>query len=140
MTSTLQDVAAVMSPKADLDIVFRIKANFEISSWHSKSSDETDVSGNVISVNPKLPILAAIAYTNRNNEYEVRVYYVAKKNFQLAYQIADNSGLTANVVKTCGGTLQLKLYYQCAANKLHFSYNASDNKKENWSIRSDVTN
>ncbi|KAM0418968.1 hypothetical protein ACHAPT_012126 [Fusarium lateritium] len=172
MTAPLQDVTAVVTP-SDQDIVFHVNSSGVISYWSSRSADETEgeqyntdnlkINGSPISVNPKLPILAAVAYRRPHSEVdEVRVYYVDEKTLtireirrngrsnakwevgqvfnQQQYQIAPNSGLTANVVSTCNNGLQLKVYYQRDVDKLNVVYNVLTQAGENWSTRYDVTN
>ncbi|KAJ4148612.1 hypothetical protein LMH87_003074 [Akanthomyces muscarius] len=94
MTSLAQDVAAVVTPLANQDIVFHINPDLSITYWSSKTSDETQceqytasnlkVNGNPIYVNKELPVLAAVAYSDSGcNQDEVRVYYVAQNKFVL---------------------------------------------------------
>ncbi|KAH7252875.1 hypothetical protein FSOLCH5_013731 [Fusarium solani] len=128
------------------------------------NSENLKINGNPVIVNSKLPILAAVAYKNPNTkEDEVRVYYVGEKSLTLreirrtgkgkwydgqvfnqqSYDIAENSGLTANVVAVNKGSCednprkewQLKVYYQRKADILNVVYNVLNQSGENWSTR-----
>lgn len=77
-----KDVAAVVTPLANQDIVFHINSDLSITYWSSKTSDETQgeqynasnlkVNGNPIYVNKDLPVLAAVAYSGSGcNQDEV---------------------------------------------------------------------
>ncbi|KAF5717622.1 hypothetical protein FMUND_5663 [Fusarium mundagurra] len=172
----LKDVATVATPIAQQDIIFHVTADNSIAYWSSKTQDETEgeqynsdnlkVDGNKIYVNKNLPILAAVAYMNKNGQDEVRVFYVDKEKRKLRevrrigpsgskwsigqvlnnkdYDIAPNSGLTANVVETQNGKRQLKVFYQKETDQLSVSYSvlAVDNvwsTRDDWSNRYDVT-
>ncbi|RKL43243.1 hypothetical protein BFJ72_g4656 [Fusarium proliferatum] len=177
MTSQLQDVATVATPIAQQDIVFHVNADFTISYWSSKTQDENKreqynsdnlkVSGNYITVNKELPILAAVAYQNGSDQDVVRVFYVGQgSDFYLRelrrvgppgskwvdgeslnskeWDIAPKSGLTANVVQT-GNQVQLKVFYQKKTDKLSVAYSVLAVGKDwklddDWSNRANVTN
>lgn len=79
---SFKDVAAVVTPLANQDIVFHINPDLSITYWSSKTSDETQceqytasnlkVNGNPIYVNKELPVLAAVAYSDSGcNQDEV---------------------------------------------------------------------
>ncbi|RSL73656.1 hypothetical protein CEP54_000052 [Fusarium duplospermum] len=129
------------------------------------NSDNLKIDGNKIYVNKELPIVAAVAYKNGSDQDVVRVFYVDPSNFTLreirrvgppgskwqygqvlnskAFNIAQKSGLTANVVET-NGQVQLKVFYQKETDKLSVVYSvlAVDKTwrvKDDWSNRNDVT-
>ncbi|KAF4983233.1 hypothetical protein FDECE_17345 [Fusarium decemcellulare] len=129
------------------------------------NSDNLKVEGNKIYVNKDLPILAAVAYKNGIGQDVVRVFYVGQSDLTLRelrrvgppgskwshgqvlnskdYDIAQKSGLTANVVET-NNQVQLKVFYQKRPDKLSVSYSVLAVDKtwrtqDDWSNRYDVT-
>ncbi|CAH0028283.1 unnamed protein product, partial [Clonostachys rhizophaga] len=171
-----EDVSGIQSFR---DIVSHVNENHSISYYISRSPDETKlqqydnttlkVAGSAIRVNPKLPVIAAVAYSDPktcadhgHGKDEVRLYYVEPDTFLVkeirrsgppsndtweigkefdakGYDIDKKSGLSANVVRV-GGQHQLKLYFQKHPNELSVAYRLLEAPYEEWSDHTDIAN
>ncbi|RSM15137.1 hypothetical protein CDV31_005071 [Fusarium ambrosium] len=131
------------------------------------NSDNLKINGDPVIVNSKLPILASVSYKDPHpdGKDEVCVYCVSEKSLTLrelrragdgewrdgkvfnqqSYDIAENSGLTANVItvpkKDCGcesdpdNEYQLKVYFQRRPDIINVVYTVLNKTREHWSTR-----
>ncbi|KAF5981282.1 hypothetical protein FBULB1_4848 [Fusarium bulbicola] len=159
-------------------ILFQVNKNYEIIFYESRTPSERiprkkydmntlKIKGKSIKVNPKLPIISAVAFTHPEScggRAQVRVYYVDRDKLFLReiirvgdkdedwnddmdfndkdYTICEVSGLAANVFQSTGDkkSFQIKVHYQRdgADEFADVSYNVVGVIDE-WSTRSNVT-
>ncbi|KAJ4038924.1 hypothetical protein NW758_008770 [Fusarium oxysporum] len=175
--SHIQNMVAVAQNDGNT-ILFQVNKNFEIIFYESRTPSERiprkkydmntlKIKGKSIKVNPKLPIISAVAFTHPEScggKAQVRVYYVDRDSLFLReiirvgdkdedwndgmdfndkdYTICEVSGLAANVFQSTGDkkSFQIKVYYQRdgADEFADVSYNVVGVTDE-WSTRPNVT-
>ncbi|KAF4430496.1 hypothetical protein FACUT_8862 [Fusarium acutatum] len=175
--SHIQNMVAVAQNDGNT-ILFQVNKNFEIIFYESRTPSERiprkkydmntlKIKGKSIKVNPKLPIISAVAFTHPEScggRAQVRVYYVDRDSLFLReiirvgdkdedwndgmdfndkdYTICEVSGLAANVFQSTGDkkSFQIKVYYQRdgADEFADVSYNVVGVTDE-WSTRPNVT-
>ncbi|KAF5682410.1 hypothetical protein FDENT_7654 [Fusarium denticulatum] len=175
--SHIQNMVAVAQNDGNT-ILFQVNKNYEIIFYESRTPSERiprkkydmntlKIKGKSIKVNPKLPIISAVAFTHPEScggRAQVRVYYVDRDSLFLReiirvgdkdedwndgmdfndkdYTICEVSGLAANVFQSTGDkkSFQIKVYYQRdgADEFADVSYNVVGVTDE-WSTRPNVT-
>ncbi|KAF5582211.1 hypothetical protein FPCIR_9643 [Fusarium pseudocircinatum] len=175
--SHIQNMVAVAQNDGNT-ILFQVNKNFEIIFYESRTPSERiprkkydmntlKIKGKSIKVNPKLPIISAVAFTHPEScggRAQVRVYYVDRDSLFLReiirvgdkdedwndgmdfndkyYTICEVSGLADNVFQSTGDkkSFQIKVYYQRdgADEFADVSYNVVGVTDE-WSTRPNVT-
>ncbi|KAF5623254.1 uncharacterized protein FTJAE_10639 [Fusarium tjaetaba] len=175
--SHIQNMVAVAQNDGNT-ILFQVNKNYEIIFYESRTPSERiprkkydmntlKIKGKSIKVNPKLPIISAVAFTHPEScggRAQVRVYYVDRDSLFLREiirvgdkdedwndgmdfndkddTICEVSGLAANVFQSTGDkkSFQIKVYYQRdgADEFADVSYNVVGVTDE-WSTRPNVT-
>ncbi|CAG9956891.1 unnamed protein product [Clonostachys rosea f. rosea IK726] len=172
-----EDVSGIQSFR---EIVFHVNEKHLISYYISRDPDESKpqqydnttirVAGNPIRVDPKLPVIAAVAYSDPKTccdygelgQDEVRLYYVepdtrlvkeirrsgpsSKDTWEFGKEFnskgfdIDERSGLSTNVARVGGGFQLKVYLQKHPDELSVAYRVLEALHEDWSDRTDIAN